>query len=263
LELDASTIETLTSLGLTVNQAKVYLALTNYERAKPGEIAKKTFCGRPEVYRTLNELFEKGLVERVLAVPACFKAIRLDQGIEILLKERETELKKDQNNIREFLYKFKRTKEIQDEIISDFLSVSNPNYIQDRVNQSIDDSIINIDFLMPWERFIRATFSRYNYSLEEAIGRKVKIRFILDKPPQKIEAHTPQQKKLMKAFKIKFIPQIPKAVCGIFDQKESYVLTNPTVDLKEAKFLWTNNQSVTSLLQDYFNRLWADAQLPK
>jgi sugar-specific transcriptional regulator TrmB len=129
LESNASTIETLTILGLTVNQAKVYLALTNYERAKPGEIAKKTGCCRPEVYRTLNELFEKGLVERVLAVPACFKAIRLDQGIEILLKERENELKKDQNNIREFLYKFQRTKEIQDEINSDFLSVSNPNYI--------------------------------------------------------------------------------------------------------------------------------------
>jgi hypothetical protein len=70
---------------------------------------------------------------------------------------------------------------------------------------------------MPWGRLIRGTFSRYNDSLEEAIDRNVKIRFILDKPPQKIEAHTPQQKRLMKALEIKFIPQIPKEVCGIFD----------------------------------------------
>jgi hypothetical protein len=89
---------------------------------------------------------------------------------------------------------------------------------------------------MPWERFIRVTFGRYNDSLEKAIDRNVKIRFILDKPLQKIEAHTSQQKKLMKAFEIKYIPQITKTVCAIFDQKESYVLTNPTVDLKEVSF---------------------------
>ena len=53
-------------LGLTENEAKVYLALLEIGSTSAGEIIKKTKLHRNIVYDNLEKLIEKGLVSFVL-----------------------------------------------------------------------------------------------------------------------------------------------------------------------------------------------------
>ena len=52
----------LTSLGLSKNEAKVYLALLDLGSATAGKIAEKSKVHRTNVYDALERLIEKGVV---------------------------------------------------------------------------------------------------------------------------------------------------------------------------------------------------------
>ena len=89
--VEPAEIQALTSLGLTVVQAKVYFALARAGILKIADISKQSNVARPDVYRTLTQLYDLGLVEKVLQVPAQFKALPIDEGIKILLKKKQVE----------------------------------------------------------------------------------------------------------------------------------------------------------------------------
>jgi sugar-specific transcriptional regulator TrmB len=90
-------VEALTSLGLTILQAKVYLALVKSGSSTIREISKTSDVARQDLYRITSELQKLGLVERVIANPTEFRAIELTGGISILLQrvhEKEAEIRK-------------------------------------------------------------------------------------------------------------------------------------------------------------------------
>ncbi len=62
--LEEESIGLLTQLGFNITQAKLYLALSKLGEADARTLSKEANVPRPEVYRTLDELQKKGLVEK-------------------------------------------------------------------------------------------------------------------------------------------------------------------------------------------------------
>jgi sugar-specific transcriptional regulator TrmB len=58
-------VQILTRLGLTISQAKVYLALLELKKATGKITAKHSEVARQEAYRVLGELQEKGRVSDI------------------------------------------------------------------------------------------------------------------------------------------------------------------------------------------------------
>ncbi len=58
-------MDLLLGLGLTVNQAKVYLAILKLEKSSVSQIAKLSKVRREDVYRILPSLEILGLIERL------------------------------------------------------------------------------------------------------------------------------------------------------------------------------------------------------
>ena len=56
----------LLGLGLTLNQAKVYLAVIKLEKTTVGQVANFSKVRREDVYRILPSLEKMGLIERLL-----------------------------------------------------------------------------------------------------------------------------------------------------------------------------------------------------
>ena len=56
----------LVELGFSVNEAKVYLALTELGASSATRISEKSHLHRPNVYESLIKLVEKGLVTNVV-----------------------------------------------------------------------------------------------------------------------------------------------------------------------------------------------------
>ena len=55
----------LLGLGLSLNQARVYLAILKLEKTTVGQVAKFSKVRREDVYRLLPSLEKMGLIERL------------------------------------------------------------------------------------------------------------------------------------------------------------------------------------------------------
>jgi len=80
----------LLGLGLSLNQARVYLAILKLERTAVGKITKFSKVRREEVYRTLPALEKMGLVERLLGNPTEVRATPISDALTFLEAKEET-----------------------------------------------------------------------------------------------------------------------------------------------------------------------------
>jgi sugar-specific transcriptional regulator TrmB len=84
----------LVDLGLTLLQARVYLALTQLGTTRAPRLAATVGIVRPEVYRILRELASKGLVQRNLTSPSTFTAMSPEAAVGMLGQEIHSRLMK-------------------------------------------------------------------------------------------------------------------------------------------------------------------------
>ncbi len=84
---DDENTDLLLGLGLTLNQARVYLAILKLEKTTIGKVAKFSKVRREEVYRILPALEKKGLVERLLGNPTEVRATVISDALTFLVAE--------------------------------------------------------------------------------------------------------------------------------------------------------------------------------
>jgi sugar-specific transcriptional regulator TrmB len=82
------TVETLVNLGLTVLQARVYIALSRLGTQTGRATAKAARVAPQDVYRVLSELQEKGLIEKIISKPNQYRSAPVIQGLSMLLHDR-------------------------------------------------------------------------------------------------------------------------------------------------------------------------------
>src|SRR3972149_2331221 len=77
----------LLGLGLSINQARVYLAILKLEKGKVGQVARFSKVRREDVYRILPSLEKMGLIERLLGKPTEIRATRISDALSLLVAE--------------------------------------------------------------------------------------------------------------------------------------------------------------------------------
>jgi len=88
--MDSVTLET---LGLTKNEAKIYLALLKLGSASVSQIAKIAQIQRVNIYDTLERLKDKGLISSVLKSNKKYFEASSPENIKQLLEEKEKQIK--------------------------------------------------------------------------------------------------------------------------------------------------------------------------
>ena len=78
---DDENTDLLLGLGLSLNQARVYLAILKLEKTTVRQVAKFSKVRREEVYRILPALEKKGLVERLLGKPTEVRATVISDAL--------------------------------------------------------------------------------------------------------------------------------------------------------------------------------------
>jgi hypothetical protein len=58
---------------------------------------------------------------------------------------------------------------------------------------------------------------------------------------------------------MRFIPYFPKAIFGIYDEKEIFIVLKSKTGLPGSPALWSNNPPLIDLAEDYFEMLWLTA----
>ena len=253
-------VETLTRLGLTINQAKVYLTLASTQWCTVKTITKVSGVPRQEIYKILSNLQTLGLVEKSLTRPTKFMAIPLMDGISFLLQRKTEEISEvilTTKKIFEGLKK-SRKKTIQEEN-PHFVLVPKKEAAINRRNRQIEAAQTSIDAIVTFNRLRRGAFTLHDVT-KKALKRGVKIRAITEKPENLNEIpESIQDFQKNPSFKLRYILNSPLAVVTIYDRKEMLVTTSALEDLGESSALWSNNPSLLTIINDFFEIMWITA----
>src|SRR5512147_977014 len=95
----------LLGLGLSLNQARVYLAILKLEKTTVGQVSKFSKVRREDVYRILPSLEKLGLIERLLGKPAEVRATLISNALKLLVAE---EKRKSDERLLEMKNKVKK-----------------------------------------------------------------------------------------------------------------------------------------------------------
>ncbi len=258
-------VDALTCLGLTVLQAKVYLALTSSGKATIKTISKTANVARQDIYRLVAELQELGIVEKIIAAPNEFRAIPLRDGINILLKRKQ---KENSDAHKKALKLIRRrmdesTNAQPEEESPQFIMIPEKKALTLRLREAIETAQESIDATCSWKKFPQG-LNILAEAFKKALRRGVKIRFIVEKP-EHINSWPKTAQVFMKNpyFKLRTIPYPPTGILGIYDKKEVLLATSPTGSAVGSPALWTSNSSLLAIVQEYFEQIWLTSKTEK
>jgi sugar-specific transcriptional regulator TrmB len=246
---------------LTNCQAKAYLAAVQGGIGSATKISKDAMIARPDIYRVITSLENLGLIEKTLNKPTLIKAIPLSDGITFLIKRKKQETLKTFEESRNLIEFFKNcpNKNGAKENEHKFIHIpEKETYIRKR-REEISNSQTSIDFITSWKRFPLKIYT-FAESTKNALKRNVKIRVILEKPPNEHSvSKTIQEFEKNPNYQLKYTHNPPLAIIAIFDSKRAIIDMSSSAGLAEVPAIWTNNQCFLSIVSDYFENTWKTA----
>ena len=262
MTLQENDVQTLRELGLTIPQGKVYLALIKLGgESNANTIFKLSKVARQDVYRILDELQQLSIIEKIIAAPTRFKALPIQEVVSILLERKMSSLSALRAKARKFtenaIEKYAKTTKKQEK--DQFTVISEREAVMFNVKKTIDTSQENIKAITPFREFT-PWLVNLSESFNKAIVRGVKIRWITEKPenanswPKIVQTFLENPH-----FKLRTMPNPPKAKVAIYDNKEIILGLIVEYDTAKSPALWSNNLSLMSIAEDYFEMIWKTA----
>lgn len=256
---DENAKQTLVQLGLSVLEAKTYIALSKYGKLNSRKLSELTKTSQPDTYRVLGKLQEKGLIEKIITKPAQFRAVAVDIGITLLLEKKKVE--HDDLKVRTNLLLHELRKNTSPQLLetetSHFVMIPKRETVVKKIREAIEKSKESVDLYLSWKRYSRGISSTFAESCQKAWDRGVKFRIVVETPEKSGAAERTLQFCRKSPFcNIRFMPGVPKTVLGIYDKNQVFIIVNPKEGLFDSPALWSNNQSLISAIQDYFEVLW-------
>jgi sugar-specific transcriptional regulator TrmB len=259
--IEKKDITTLVKLGLTVNQAKTYLANLKTGPCTAKELSKTAGIAIQDIYRVIPPLQKLGLEQRIITKPTTFRANPLKLTIPILLQQKDLEL----NNLHkaslelENKQAYESQTKLKDIDESKFLIISGKQSIFKKSNQVIKNASKNICISTLWESGRMGSF-RFRKLIIKGLKKQVKFRFIINIPMQEIDNYLNimSEFSVNPFFEIRFIERCSAKkhlVFSIFDNHD-VLFSIKEAPLGESPLLWSNNKQFIELVQNAFEFMW-------
>jgi sugar-specific transcriptional regulator TrmB len=227
--------------------------LLNLKEAKASTLAEKMALQRAEIYRVLDELQLKGLIEKRISMPTIFSAIPIDIGFRMLMRAKKNNLLQLERVGEEFLnYRKKNALEKRS---------SNPNKyninivkgkqrILDIVSTLNASTFKNIKILACLPHWFPIAYSCFE-SYKAALSRGVSIKMVIAEKKFRL---TEELRLLLiePNFKIYISPTPLKTNGTVFDQEKACISLMPGSSSVAAPLIYTNHISMGSMLDDHF-----------
>ena len=256
-------VQMLVGLGLTVLQAKVYIALVKSGTSNGRATAKAAKVASQDVYRVLVELQEKGLIEKIIAKPNEYRPIPLKHGLLMLLQQRNKQTIELKRTAFEVFNTFQIIDKHEDRNeTSDFILISQKKPIENKIAKIWKTAQVNVDLINDFQ--LGMEWHEKDFELEiKALDKGIKIRDVFSK--------TQRNYLLTKAFSVllerkpefqaKYINFPPPARLMIKDHCEVFISTTRNVNALEYPYLWSNNPIIVQIIQKWYDTTWEKAKV--
>ena len=248
-------------LGVTRIQTELYLTLLKIGKTDGKTLTRRTNLPRPEVYRTLEELQEKGLVEKEITQPYTFTAIPIQQGLQMLMTQKFEKCNTIQDKIENLLQKIenKKTEKVLDEQEYQLIMVDHKERIIQKMRQQHEDAQNEVVVLSNPQRWLLILhYCLENY--ERALERGVWYRVVIENSENGIASQKNVQMLLSRPnFEMKLSNGSFCTSAALFDRKEATFAFHPSRALGESPIILTNHPSFLTMLQEHFENVWKKA----
>jgi sugar-specific transcriptional regulator TrmB len=248
--------------GLSERQIKVYLLLVINGPMKLSELAYKAGLYRMQVYTTLKQLIQLGIVEATLGRPITYLAVPPKKALNLLLEDISARLERAKENQAFILEKLTSLTKL-------IPSSSNPpkfKIIQGRkqyikvAKQSYKRARFEINNINTPNSIVRGTMVGFDELAEECVKRGVKIRWITDVTPQNVN----EIRRLCEFGEVRHL-QINSAIRLVIVDKSETLISSIYDDSFNIKTegevtLCINDPNISTFINHYFIHLWNDAK---
>jgi sugar-specific transcriptional regulator TrmB len=250
---DDEYVSVLMGLGLTLLQAKTYLALAKVGSADVETVSRVSGAARRDVSRVMSGLQELGLVEKGASSQGVYTAVSLRKGLLGLLQQKVEEGAVLQAKTHRLIEGFDEGfagvafREVQ----SQFEVTSEKSVFLQKASASANAAQKSQDAIL-WSAGFKVMFSYGAQDVKGALSRGVRIRVITEEPENPQAARD-----MLRGFEhplltVKYVPA-PVPIClMIFDDKEVHLRI--TEDLVPS--FWSNNPHILNLSRTYFDEMW-------
>ncbi len=255
--------EALTSLGLTLSQAKVYLTLAKRGPLKVASISQASKIRREHLYGLLKSLERKGLVEKELGVTIVYAAAPLNVTLPMLVKDKQLEFSKLEKNISSLVANYEKEK-VQSTTFTQFKPeicvASNRNRILNKVQVYFEAAKVQVDLAHTWKRFVQF-WDHYEDTLGEAMRRGVRVRQIVEFP---FEEKQPDDSLLREVFtnrmfELKLSPSVGGNFAVLDMEKMFMSSTCSRGKFAQTPLIFSNYEGFIGILQNYFELSWRNS----
>ena len=251
----------LLGLGLSLNQARVYLAILKLEKATVRQVAKFSKVRREDVYRVLPSLEKMGLIERLLGKPTEIRATLISDSLTLLVTEEKNKSDERLTGMRSMVQKLslKDWKQPPPGEESIYILIAEKKAILAKTAGLIRNSRKEVALIADKERII-LILSQLSDECKQAIKEGAQIRLIFEGDSTDGLLKEKVQKLIDGAsVHVKFHCK-PLNHFIMSDDTEALITGSKESGLGESSSLWTNNSNLIGVLRTSFESDWKKAE---
>jgi len=251
----------LLGLGLSLNQARVYLAILQLQKTTAGQIAKFSKVRREDVYRILPTLEKMGLIERLLGKPSKIRATPVSDALTFLVAEEKKKADERLSGMRVAVRRLSLEdwKQPLPEEESIYILIAEKKAILAKTSGLIRNSRKEVALIADKER-IMLILSQLSDECKQAIKNGAQIRLIFEGDSTDILLKEKVQKLIDGAsVHVKFHRK-PLNHFIMSDDTEALITGSKKSVIGESPSLWTNNRNLIGVLRTSFEFDWKKAE---
>jgi len=256
MSIDEDTV-LLLDLGLSLNQARVYLAILQLQKTTAGQIARFSKVHREDVYRILPTLEKMGLIEKLLGKPSKIRATPISDALTLLVTEEKRKFDERLSGMKRTVKKLslKEWKQPLPEEESIYILIAEKKAILAKTSELIRNSRKEVALIANKERII-LILSELSNEYKQAVKNGAQIRLIFEGGSTDILLKEKVQELIDgPSVQIKFHCK-PLNHFIMSDDTEALITGSKESGLGESPSLWTNNSNLIGVLRTSFESDW-------
>jgi sugar-specific transcriptional regulator TrmB len=263
-------LKTLSDLGLTRLDSKVYIYLAKKGPQKGRDIGKALKVQKPQLYRSLKNLQSKAIVSATLERPARFSAASFEKVLDLFIRTKLEEAQNIQTEKNKVISSWQTIQASETpDVSARFMVIEGRNRIYSRIKQMINETKNQLSIISTVSGLARADRfglldSDFKYPRLSGVQFRLLTHLVKDNvhTMQALLDETPKTE-------LRFEIRNPNLGLGLFpqmvirDEEEVMFFINPRVDgalpEQDNLCLWTNCKSLIHSFLAMFEELWRNS----
>ena len=253
-QFDEKTLSKLGMFGMTEYEAKVYLTLLLKGAQEASKVSKYSGLPRPHTYSVLKALHMRGLVTVIPESINRYRAVPLDEGLDVLIEEKEKQFSTLRMAKDHLLAEIKPKEAIPSENHGPVMLY----YGRQNIYKLIDEMFLRCEHdveIMTTSHGIVRFYKYFSDVASQFRSKNIAVRFIAPVTPE-VENIA---RKLSQLVEIRAIDTLPPIRFVLVDGKEILFAEYPEDDFKSTgkeMGIWINQDELARMMKTLFDNTW-------